>query len=162
VACRVLGVSRSGYYDWLGRPPSLRAQESDMILKHIWEMQKDRRRTYGSPRVHAELRDELGPPVNRKRVARIMREAGIQGLYRRRRRGCTLRDPDAEPSSDLVNRDFTVAEPNRLWITDITEHRTLEGKIYCAAVMEVYAKPHLFTSHGLVGDHSSESWRHAA
>jgi putative transposase len=140
VACRVLGVSRSGYYDWLGRPPSLRAQENDMILKHIWEMQKDRRRTYGSPRVHAELRDELGPPVNRKRVARIMREAGIQGLYRRRRGGCTVSDPTAETFPDLVDRNFTAEAPNRLWVADITEHPTEEGKVYCAAVMDVYSR----------------------
>ena len=90
--------------------------------------------------MHAELTLGLGLPVNLKRIARLMRDAGIQGLYRRRRRGCTLRDPDAEPTSDLVNRDFTVAEPNRLWITDITEHPTLEGKIYCAAVMDAYSQ----------------------
>jgi putative transposase len=82
----------------------------------------------------------LGLPVNLKRVARLMREAGIQGLYRRRRHGCTVRDPDAEPSADLVNRQFTVNAPNRLWITDITEHPTVEGKVYCAAVMDAYSR----------------------
>jgi putative transposase len=140
VACRVLGVSRSGYYDWLGRPPSLRAQENELILKHIHDMRKDRRRTYGSPRVHAELRDEYGMPVNRKRIARIMREAGIQGLYRRRRGGCTVSDPSAETFPDLVDRDFTADAPNRLWVADITEHPTEEGKVYCAAVMDVYSR----------------------
>ena len=69
-----------------------------------------------------------------------MRQAGIQGLYRRRRRGCTVRDPAAEPSSDLVNRQFTVDAPNRLWITDITEHPTAEGRLYCAAVMDAYSR----------------------
>ena len=111
-----------------------------MLLKQIRQIHAESRDTYGSPRVHAELTLGLGLPVNLKRVARLMRDAGIQGLYRRRRRGCTVRDPDAEPSSDLVNRDFTVAEPNRLWITDITEHPTLEGKIYCAAVMDAYSR----------------------
>jgi transposase InsO family protein len=70
--------------------------------------------------------------VNLKRVARLMREAGIQGFYRRRRHGCTVRDPDAQPCADLVNRQFTVDAPNRLWITDITEHPTVEGRVYCA------------------------------
>jgi putative transposase len=78
--------------------------------------------------------------VNLKRVARLMREAGIQGLYRRRRRGCTVRDPDAQPSADLVNRQFTVDAANVLWITDITEHPTLEGKVYCTAVMDAYSR----------------------
>jgi putative transposase len=69
-----------------------------------------------------------------------MREAGIQGLYRRRRRGCTVGDPTAEPSGDLVKRQFTVEGPNRLWVTDITEHPTGEGKVYCAAVMDAYSR----------------------
>jgi putative transposase len=73
--------------------------------------------------VHAELVLGLGLPVNLKRVARLTRQAGIQGLYRRRRHGCTVRDPDAAPATDLVNRQFTVDGPNRLWIIDITEHR---------------------------------------
>ena len=98
------------------------------------------RDSYGSPRIHAELTLGLGLPVNLKRVARLMRETGIQGLYRRRRHGCTVRDPNAETSSDLVNRDFTVDEPNRLWITDITEHPTGEGRLYCAAVMDAYSR----------------------
>jgi putative transposase len=140
VACRVLNVSRSGYYDWLGRPDSLRAQENELLLKQIRDIHKESRGTYGSPRVHAELTLGLGLPVNLKRVARLMREAGIQGLYRRRRRGCTVRDPDAQACPDLVNRDFTADEPNRLWITDITEHSTGEGKVYCAAVMDVYSR----------------------
>jgi putative transposase len=140
VACRVLGVSRSGYYDWLGRPASTRAQENELLLKHIEKIHDDSRRTYGSPRVHAELRLEHGLSVNLKRVARLMREAGIQGLYRRRRQGCTVRDSDADPFPDLVNRDFTADAPNRLWITDITEHPTTEGKVYCAAVMDVYSR----------------------
>jgi putative transposase len=137
-----LGVSRSGYYDWLGRPPSLRAQENELILKHIHDMRAgdDRRCTYGSPRVHAELRDEYGMTVNLKRVARLMRQAGLQGLYRRRRRGCTVSDPTAETFPDLVNRDFTADAPNQLWVADITEHPTQEGKLYCAAVLDVYSR----------------------
>lgn len=140
MACRVLAVSRSGYYDWLARLDSPRHQENQLLRKHIEKIHADSRGTYGSLRVHAELVLGLGLPVNLKRVARLMRDAGIQGLYRRRRHGCTVRDPHAQPSSDLVNRQFTVAEPNRLWITDITEHPTGEGKLYCATVMDVYSR----------------------
>jgi putative transposase len=95
VACRVLEVSRSGYYDWLSRPASPRHQENELLLKHIKQIHADSRETYGSPRVHAEMTLGLGLLVNLKRVARLMRQAGIQGLYRRRRRGCTVCDPDA-------------------------------------------------------------------
>jgi putative transposase len=130
VTCRVLNVSRSGYYGWLGRLDSPRAQENELLLKQIRPVHIESRGTYGSPRVHAELTLGLGLPVSLKRVARLMRQAGIQGLYRRRRHGCTIRDPDAQASADLVNRDFTADEPNRLWITDITEHPTAEGKLY--------------------------------
>ena len=140
MACRVLNVSRSGYYEWLSRLDSPRRQENELLLKQIRQIHEESRGTYGSPRVHAELVLGLGLPVNLKRVARLMRQAGIQGLYRRRRRGCTVRDPDAQPSADLVNRQFTVDEPNRLWITDITEHPTVAGKVYCAAVMDAYSR----------------------
>lgn len=140
MACRVLNVSRSGYYEWLSRPDSSRAQENELLLKQIRQVHEESRGTYGSPRVHAELVLGLGLPVNLKRVARLMRQAGIQGLYRRRRRGCTVRDPDASPGPDLVHRQFAVDGPNRLWITDITEHPTAEGKLYCAAVMDAYSR----------------------
>jgi putative transposase len=133
-------VSRSGYYAWRDRPKSVREQDNELLLKHIKQIHAESRGTYGWPRVHAELTLGLEIPVNHKRVARLMRQAGIQGLYRRRRRGCTVRDPTAEPATDLVNRQFTVDEPNRLWITDITEHPTEEGKVYCAAVMDAYSR----------------------
>jgi putative transposase len=130
-------VSRSGYYDWLGRPPCARDETNSLLLKHIQEVHAESRGTYGWPRVHAELTLGLGLPVNHKRVARLMRQAGLQGLYRRRyRRGPT--GPATE--DDLVQRRFTVDAPNRLWLTDITEHPTREGKLYCAAVMDAYAR----------------------
>jgi putative transposase len=129
VACRVLNVSRSGYYEWLTRLDSPRSQENELLLKHIRRIHEESRGTYGSPRVHAELTLGLGLPVNLKRVARLMRQAGIQGLYRRRRRGCTVRDPDAQPSADLVNRQFTVDAANLLWITDIERHEALLNRV---------------------------------
>jgi putative transposase len=135
-----LNVSRSGYYEWASRLDSPRHQENELLLKQIRRIHEESRGTYGSPRVHAELVLGLGLPVNLKRVARLMRQVGIQGLYRRRRHGCTVRDPQAQPSADLVNRQFRVDVPNRLWITDITEHPTIEGKLYCAAVMDAYSR----------------------
>jgi len=119
---------------------SARALENEMLLKHIETIHEESRGTYGWPRVHAELTLGLGMVVNHKRVARLMREAGIQGLYRRRRRGCTVRDLHAEPYVDLVDRDFVVDGPDELWCTDITEHPTLEGKVYCAAVLDAYSR----------------------
>ncbi|PPK66188.1 putative transposase [Actinokineospora auranticolor] len=136
----MLRVSRSGYYEWRDRPLSGRAQENRLLVKYIEQIHADSRGTYGSPRVHAELTLGVGVPVNRKRVERLMREAGIQGLHRRKRSWTTVRDPAAEPAPDLVNRHFTVQGPNRLWITDITEHPTEEGKVYCAAVMDTYSR----------------------
>jgi putative transposase len=137
VACRVLNVSRSGYYDWKDRPLSDRAAENELLTKHIMKIHADSRETYGWPRVHAELRLGLGWQVNHKRVARLMRQAGVQGLYRRRTRSGVAR-PATE--DDLVHRRFAVEAPDRLWFTDITEHPTSEGKLYCAAVMDAYSR----------------------
>lgn len=140
VACRLLNVSRSGYYDWQGRPASAREQGNTLLLKLIEEIHDDPdMKTYGAPRVHAELVLEHGLIVNHKRVERLMRQAGIQGLYRRRG-GTTIRDPQATPATDLVKRRFSVDGPNRLWLTDITEHPTREGKVYCAAVIDAWSR----------------------
>jgi putative transposase len=138
----LLGVSRSGYYEWNSRPPSPRDEDNELLLKYIKRIHAESRGSYGSPRIHAELTLGLGLglAVNEKRVARLMRQAGIRGLYVRRRGGCTVRNPDAESAGDLVNRQFIADAPNRLWVTDITEHPTDEGKLYCAAVMDVFSR----------------------
>ena len=140
MTCRVLGVRRQAFYEWRAGVKSARVQENELLLKHIERIHAESRGTYGWPRVHAELALGLGMAVNHKRVARLMREAGIQGLYRRRRRGCTVRDPLAAPYVDLVDRDFVVDGPDELWCTDITEHPTLGGKVYCAAVLDAYSR----------------------
>ncbi|WP_020663210.1 IS3 family transposase [Amycolatopsis benzoatilytica] len=124
-----MNVSRSGYYEWRDRPISARDEENALLLKHIEQIHADSRGTYGSPRVHAELTLGLGMPVNLKRVERLMREAGIQGLYRRRRHHTTVRDPAGQPSTDLVNRRFTADAPDRLWITDIERHEALLNRV---------------------------------
>jgi putative transposase len=140
VTCRVLGVRRQGYYEWRSGVKSPRALENELLVKHIEKIHAESRYTYGWPRVHAELTLGLGFAVNHKRVARLMREAGIQGLYRRRKHGCTARDPHADPYDDQVDRDFVVDAPDELWMTDITEHPTDEGKVYCAAVLDAYSR----------------------
>jgi putative transposase len=137
VSCRVLGVSTSGYYEWRGRPASNRDQENELLLKQIKEIHENSRKTYGAPRITAELRLGLGAGVNRKRIERLMRINGIQGLYRRKGRRNQVNEATED---DLVHRQFTVDAPNRLWLTDITEHPTTEGKVYCAAVMDAYPR----------------------
>ncbi len=134
----MLNISRSGYYDWLGRPEPPRELRNKELVKVIREIHAGSRGSYGSPRVHAELRLGLGIEVNRKRVARLMRQDGIQGIYRRKGR----RNPvNAATGEDLVRRQFTVEAPDRLWLADITEHPAADGKLYCAAVMDAYSRP---------------------
>jgi putative transposase len=137
VASRVLSISRSGYYDWLGRPDPPRELRNRELTKMIREIHADSRGSYGSPRVHAELRLGLGMEVNRKRVERLMRDAGIQGIYRRRGRRNLV---NAATEEDLIRRQFAVTAPDRLWVADITEHSTAEGKLYCAGVMDAYSR----------------------
>ncbi len=109
------------------------------MTKHIEAIHAESRGTYGWPRVTAELRLGLGLSVNHKRVARLMRAAGLQGLHRRRR-GRRPGLGGGVVEADLVNRAFTVTGPNKLWLTDITEHPTTEGKVYCAAVMDAFSR----------------------
>ena len=137
VACRLLGVSRSGYHEWKGRPESARETRDKDLLKLIRRVHAESRGSYGSPRVAAELRLGLGEQVNRKRVERLMRQAGVQGTCRRRGRKNLV---NAATEEDLVKRSFTAGRPGALWLADITEHPTGEGKLYCAAVMAVFSR----------------------
>jgi len=142
VACRALAVSVSGFYEWRHRQhhPSPRAVADGELTAKIRAIHRASRGTYGSPRVWAELRLGDGVRVGRKRVERLMRRAGLEGVYRRRRRGCTVRDPNGEPSEDLVQRRFTAEGPDRLWVTDVTEHPTGEGKVYVAVVLDAWSR----------------------
>lgn len=140
MTCRVLGVSTSGYYAWLDRPTSARRQADMQLIEVIRDSHTRSRETYGSPRVHAELRLGQGLRVGRKRVERLMREHRIVGVHRLRRSGCTVRDPAGQPSTDLVNRQFVADRPNALWVSDITQHRTDQGWVYCAVVLDTYSR----------------------
>lgn len=137
--CRMLGVSKSGYYAWKMRPPSKRSREDAVLLEKIRQVHERSRSTYGYPRVHAELR-ALGIRCGRRRVARLMREAGLQGCTRGRKRKTTRRDPRATPAPDLVKRNFCATAPGRLWTADITYVRTGEGFLYLSFVLDVYSR----------------------
>lgn len=139
VLCEVLGVSRSGYYAWRERPPSERQEQDAVLCKHIERIHERSRHTYGAPRVHAELR-ALGVRCGRKRVARLMRELGIQGCLRGKKRRTTRRDKHAVPAPDLVNRDFASGAANRIWVADITYLKTAEGFLHLAFVMDAYSR----------------------
>ena len=137
--CRVLEVSRSGYYAYLRRGLSLRYAENRSLLTKIREIWEWNRRVYGSPRITAELRAQ-GIRCGENRIARIMRANGIASLTRRRYKITTNSDHKLPVAEDLVERDFTTTAPNRLWVSDITYIWTWEGWLYLAAVMDVYSR----------------------
>jgi putative transposase len=137
--CRMLGVSRSGYYDWRDRPSSARNRADAALTERIREIYERSRHTYGSPRVHAELR-ALGTRCGRKRVERLMRKAGLQGCMRGRTRGTTRRSKSAAPAEDLVKRDFASTRADKVWVADITYVATREGFLYVAFILDVYSR----------------------
>ena len=140
VCCELLGVSRSGFYDWLRRAPSDRALSDAWLSEKIKAIHQANRGVYGARRVHAELRLAQGVRVGRKRVERLMRQAGISGLVKRRKGGTTIRVPGVRVADDLVARQFRPAAPNVLWVADITYLRTWEGWLYLAAVQDAFSR----------------------
>jgi putative transposase len=133
----MLDVSTSGYYAWISREPSLRARENAVLTEKIREYHKLSRHTYGSPRIHTDLAEE-GIHVGRKRVARLMKAAGLAGVSRRKGTRTTLRNKDARPVPDLVDRDFAASAPNELWVADITYVPTWAGFLYLAVVLDAF------------------------
>jgi len=137
--CRLLGVSRSGYYAWCERPVSARTHSNRVLTERIRMIHERSRSTYGAPRIHAELR-YAGVPCSRKRVARLLRLAGLHGCHRRRGPRTTRRSPDMAPAPDLVKRDFVALAPNRLWVADIWDVPTWAGFLSLAVVLDVYSR----------------------
>ena len=131
--------SASGYYAWLRRPPSAREQADRALRDQIVDIHSRSRGTYGAPRIHAELAAE-GVAVGRKRVARLMRQARIQGVHRRRKVATTRQNPERLAAPDLVRREFTATGPNHLWVADITYIPTKAGFLYLAAVIDVWSR----------------------
>src|SRR5437867_1298044 len=136
---RLLEVSASGYYAWLKREPSARAISDAALLERIQAIHQTSRGTYGVPRVHAELQAE-GIHVGRKRVARLMRQAGLAGASRRRGCWTTIRDRDAQPAPDLVQRQFAAEGPDRLWVADTTYIPTWAGFLYLVVVLDAFSR----------------------
>jgi putative transposase len=137
--CRALDVSPSGYYAWRKRPLSARARADLGLAARIEAIHRASRGTYGAPRVHAELAAQ-GIRVGRKRVARLMRAAGLHGVSRRRQFVTTRRDATAAPAPDLVNRQFRAAGPNQLWVADITYIPTGGGFLFLAVVLDAWSR----------------------
>jgi putative transposase len=140
--CRTLKVSKSGFYGWRDRPPCARARVDSLLSEEIARIHTDSRQTYGAPRIHFELRT-LGVRCARKRVARLMRQAGLLGCGGRRRKARTTlrsRTERIPPAPDLVKRNFTPEAPDRLWVADITYVRTWEGWLYLSFVLDAYSR----------------------
>jgi len=137
--CRVLGVSPSGYYAWRFRPLSKRVMADEELTRKIRAIHARSRGTYGAPRIHADLSAE-GLHVGRKRIARLMREAGIEGVSRRKRVTTTRRDREGRPAPDLVERDFQAQAPDRLWVADITYVPSWAGFLYLAIVLDAFSR----------------------
>lgn len=137
--CRVLNVSTSGYYVWLKRPVSERQRMDTELLERIKRSHKRSDFTYGVPRIQEDLIEE-GFRVSPKRVARLMRAAGIRGVSRRKSTCTTRRSSSRQPVADLVERAFTASAPNQLWVADITYVPTWSGFLYLAVVMDVWSR----------------------
>ena len=139
ILCRVLRVSRSGYYAWRDRKPSVRALDDERLRPKVVEAFKVGRGTYGSPRVLDELIDQ-GFEIGRRRVARLMRELGLRGVSPRKFRVTTDSDHNHAIAENLLARDFEASRPNEKWVTDITYIWTSEGWLYLAIVMDLYSR----------------------
>jgi len=139
VLCRVLLVTRSGYYAWRIRPTSLRARSNQRLLVKIRAIHTRSRGTYGSPRIHRALRTPQ-EPVSKNRVARLMRATGIRSKHRRKFRVTTKSNHRRPIAANLVARNFSVAQPNRVWVGDITFLWTPEGWLYLAVLIDLYSR----------------------
>jgi transposase InsO family protein len=135
--CRILAVAPSSYFGWRGRPPSRLELRREWLRGLIRQVHADSRGVYGYRRVRAELQLGRGIAVSRKRVYKLMAEAQLHGVpaYKHRRSPVNV-----ATSEDLVCRDFTRTAPNQLWLTDITEHPTREGKVYCCVVLDAHSR----------------------
>jgi putative transposase len=138
--CRVLGVSTSGFYAWSERPLSKRAREDIALTAKIHEIHRWSRGAYGAPNIHAELADTHGIKVGCKRVARLMRAAGLRGVMPKRFVATTVRDHAAAVTVDLVDRQFKADGPDQLWVADITYIPTWAGFLYLAIVLDVWSR----------------------
>jgi putative transposase len=140
ILCDVLGVSPAGYYAWRSRPESRRSVANRDLVDDIRRVHRDTSGRYGSPRIHVELKAQ-GRGVSRGRIERLMRQHGIRAIMAQPRRVRTTDSRHDFPiAPNLLNRNFTAAAPNRIWLTDITYIETDQGWLYLAAVMDLYSR----------------------
>ena len=137
--CQILEVSESGYYAWLKREPSERERGDKELGERIEDAYHKNRQVYGSPRIHAELKEQ-GIHCGRKRVARLMRERGINAKSKRRKMKTTDSQHDNPVAPNILARDFSADAPNTKWVSDITGIETLEGWLYLAAIVDIYSR----------------------
>ena len=137
--CRVFGVSPSGFYAWTGREPSARTLRDVELRARIRMYHARSKGTYGAPRIQQDLQDE-GHHVGIKRVARLMKADGLEGVSRRKWVTTTVRNAEARPAMDLVERRFVAEAPNQLWVADITYIPTWAGFLYLAVVLDVFSR----------------------
>lgn len=140
VMSRLLGVSASGFYAWKDRPLSRRAIQNIGLTAKIHAIHRRSGNAYGAPSIHAELADDHGIRVGKKRVARLMRLAGIKGLAPVKFVTTTVADPEADRALDKVDRQFTADGPDQLWVADITYVPTWSGFLYLAIVLDVWSR----------------------
>lgn len=152
--CRVLGVSKGGFYAWLKRPPSAREQEDGQIAERIVDIYQQHQGRYGSPRIHQQLRDE-GIHVRRKRVIRLMKQEQFAAHHTIHRVMTTKSDPAATPADNVLDRVFEAEHPNEKWVADVTSIATGSGWLYLAAVMDLYARRIVGWA---MGDQQGKAW----
>jgi transposase InsO family protein len=137
--CRVLGVSVSGYYDWHRRQPSRHEREDGELAKQIHRLFYAKRQVYGSPRIHAELAAQ-GIRCSKERVARLMREMELVAKHRRKTPVATVRRKGVQGAPNLLNRQFSAAQPNLKWVSDTTDVWTAEGWLYLAVILDLFSR----------------------
>lgn len=137
--CRVLKLSRSGYYAWIKRKPSSRTQENEILSQEIQQIHQESRQTYGSPRIHAALVAK-GFQVGRQRVVRLMEKLGICALRKRKFKATTDSEHDLPIAQNVLARDFTTTEPDRAWVADMTYIWTTEGWLYLAVIIDLFSR----------------------
>lgn len=135
----VLAVSVSGFYSWLGRPKSKRAKADETLTKQIVMFHCGNRCTYGSPRIHRDLK-AAGQQVGRKRVARLMNAAGVRGKTKRKYKTTTNAKHSRPKANNLIQQNFAAAAPDTLWASDITYISTLEGWLYLAVTLDLFSR----------------------
>ena len=138
-ACRVLGVTRSGFYAWRKRPKPAREVADAQLAATVAAVHQRSRKAYGSPRIHAELKAR-DVHVGEKRVARLMRENGLQGRRKRRFKRTTDSQHNGPIAPNVLARDFRASEPNRVWVTDVTAVATGEGWLYLAVMLDLFSR----------------------